>query len=738
MNIRHMAAKIFSGKKTDIGMALVFLGLIIVPSGLLAYFSWHALKNEKLISHERLVRSYNRIAYLAALQIDEQLEKIEAKWLQAIRRATENNDDQAAVQIITRMIAKEPLVVEYYYFTAPGKLIHPQRIESSERTAAQQVSYKSDYAEEFLLFEKAIEHGEDLEYYASDLAGALRVYRRVAEQVKSPQLRGVAKSYIGRVLMKQGNWDAALAHFQELLQNYSELRDLNGMLLTLWAEYQIVVCLESMGRDREAVEKLLQLNTRLLEQSDAINTAQYSNFLDEINGLLPRLLSSPKLQNKAHYRKEFARLAETNKKRISQRFFAAFFHRKLNEAIIERKVNRPSMRYYSGEAANEPYLLGVIFLEEKDRPQIRGLIGLQIDLQALRQKLFPAIIKNLNFSKDAKLTLINKKDEIVIGEAPPGSQPIAMQQLGRPFQFWQVAIFLEEGGKMSPESNLTTSIGLWLISLLLLSILAGAYIFIRRAHREARLSQMKSTFVSSLSHELRTPLASIKMLAELLEIQYEKATSSSLDSLKQRGSEYLQVIRRESERLNRLIDNLLDFSRIERGSKRYNFEYEEVAVVINMALDAIRPQIEANEFAIHTDISPDLPEVRIDADSISQVIINLVSNALKYSAEVKEITIRAYEQEAFVRIAVVDKGIGISAADQQKVFESFYRVDQKLNSVKQGGVGIGLTLVRQIVKDHGGEITIESALGAGSTFTFTLPVAQHFATQKDEAAVEAV
>jgi signal transduction histidine kinase/predicted negative regulator of RcsB-dependent stress response len=722
MKFRHFFASSNSGKKTDIWMALVFLGLIIVPSGLLGYFSWRALQNEKLLSRERLVRSYNRFARLAALQIDKELDKIEKRWLRALEKITKENQDEYTVEVLNRLVQKEALITEYYYFSAPGKLIYPQEMRLSGDVSSREMQEKNTYLENYEFFEKYTEKGENLEYYDSDLAGALTVYRRVFRTVRDRQLQGVTKSYIGRVLMKQGNWDDALRQLRELLRDYSDVRDLNGMLLSLWAEYQIVICLESLGSDQEAIEALLQLNRNLLEQSDAINTVQYSNFIDEINSQLPRLFSSPLLKRKAFYKREFAALAKTNKKQISQRFFVAFFNRKLNEGIIGHKKPRNYFKYYSGEAANEPYLLGSIFLADGGRPQIRGLIGIHANLMELRQKLFPAIIKNLNFGKDAQLAIVNNRNEIVIGEAPAQSRMIAVKKIARPFDFWQVAIFLEEGEKLLPENSIKTTIGLWLISLLLLSILLGAYIFIRRAQREAHLSQMKSTFVSSLSHELRTPLASIKMLAELLEMQFAKASDVSVEKLKQRGGEYLGVIHRESERLGRLIDNLLDISRIERGDKKYYFEYEEIAAIIMMAVESIRPQIEAEGFLLMMEVADDLPEVRIDADAISQVILNLVSNAMKYSDSERKISIRAYAQNRCVHVEVADKGVGIAPSEQQKVFDRFYRVDQKLNTTKQGGVGIGLTLVRQIVTDHGGKVHVESEPGKGATFTFTLPV----------------
>ena len=174
---------------------------------------------------------------------------------------------------------------------------------------------------------------------------------------------------------------------------------------------------------------------------------------------------------------------------------------------------------------------------------------------------------------------------------------------------------------------------------------------------------------------------------------------------------------------------MLDFSKIERGVKQYSFEYEDPAAILRMAVDSFRPAAEEQGFTLALEIAEPLPELRADADAISQVILNLLSNAVKYSDTVKEIRIRAYQQGAHVAIEVAERGIGIAAAEITKVFDDFYRADQRLNSQKQGGMGLGLTLARQIVRAHGGEISVCSEVGKGSAFTFTLPIPEPVAAK---------
>lgn len=705
-------------------MGLVFLGLILIPSGLLGYFSWRAIENEKLLSQERLKESYVQFARLAAREIDDELEDVEKRWSSTVKRIIDKDERIPAPEELDELTQTEPLIAACYLLTAPGKVAYPPDLSLREAgSSSEQAPMESElFHREHELFNRLVTRGEELEYLSYDLKGAITTYREIAAQVTSPQLRAMAESYVGRALMKQGEWTEALTTFQDLLVKYPEMRDLNKMYLRFPAQYQIAVALDNLERDQEAVETLFRFNQDLLERSDVISPLQYSFFLDQIRNLAPRLLASPELSASQSYQAELEALAEQSKKHIREKYFLQLLDRKLYEMVIARKEYKAKFRYVSEEADGDPFLLAYRALPDPSGIYTTGLLGLQINLEQLRQKLFPTILRNLKSSDQVTLAILNESGDYVIGTARSTEPPIAVRTLEEPFEFWQVAVYLSEAAPAAQRWDFRTTLSLWLISLLLLSILLGAYIFIRRARREAYLSQMKSTFVSNVSHELRTPLASIKMLAELLEMQLAGQSATASENFKARAENYLGIIRRECSRLGRLIENVLDFSKIERGIKQYSFEYEDPAAVVRMAVDSFRPHAEEQGFTLALDIAEPLPELRLDADAISQVILNLLSNAVKYSDAVKDIRVHAYQRNTNVVIEVSDRGIGIAAAELSKVFEDFYRADQRLNSQKQGGMGLGLTLARQIVRAHGGEISVRSEVGQGSTFTFTLPI----------------
>ncbi|MCI0693253.1 ATP-binding protein [candidate division KSB1 bacterium] len=723
--------KTFKRRWNEIRMGLVFLGLIIIPSGLLGYFSWRAIENEKLLSHERLEESYSHFARLAAREIDEELENVEKRWDSAVKKILDDDEQNPALGDLEKLARTEPLIAACFLLRAPGRVAFPPGLSLREEGASPEaVELENEsYLREHEIFNTLVTRGEELEYLTYDLIGAIAAYREILSSVSSPQLRGMAESYIGRAQMKQGDWTTALSTFQNLLANYPEVRDLNKMYLRFLAQYQIAVALDNLERDQEAVEVLFRFNQDLLERSDVISPLQYSFFLDQIRNLAPRLLVSRQLPDRDRYQAQFDALAEQSKKHIREKYFVQLLDRKLYEMVIARQKYKAKFLYVSDEADGEPFLLGFRSLPDPAGIYTTGLIGLQIDLGQLSRKLFPAILRNLKFSERVTLAILNEAGDYIIGTARPADKPIATRALNEPFQFWQVAVYVNEAQPVSRHWDFLSTLSLWLISLLLLSILLGAYIFIRRARREAHLSQMKSTFVSNVSHELRTPLASIKMMAELLEMQLTGQSAAPAERFKTRTENYLSIIRRECSRLSRLIENVLDFSKIERGIKQYNFEYEDPAMMLRMAVESFRPHAEEQGFVVELEIVEPLAEVLADADAISQVILNLLSNAVQYSDEVKEIRVRAYRHESHVTIEVADRGIGIAASEIPKIFDDFYRVNQRLNSPKPGGMGLGLTLARQIVRAHGGDISVRSEVGKGSTFTFTLPLPESVVTE---------
>jgi len=233
--------------------------------------------------------------------------------------------------------------------------------------------------------------------------------------------------------------------------------------------------------------------------------------------------------------------------------------------------------------------------------------------------------------------------------------------------------------------------------------------------RSEELSALKSYFISSVSHELRMPLTSIRMFAETL--RSGKAGSP------RRQREYLEIIEGESERLSRLIGNILDFAKIERGVKEYAFTEVHLEEIMRRSVNAMRYQFEKHKGRLRTRVKKGIPVVTADGDALEEAVLNLLSNALKYSTLRKEVSVSLFERHHQVVIEVADKGIGIPESELGNIFDRFYRVrDDRTRQV--GGAGLGLALVKHIVDAHHGTLSVKSKVGKGSTFTITLPIRQ--------------
>ena len=262
-------------------------------------------------------------------------------------------------------------------------------------------------------------------------------------------------------------------------------------------------------------------------------------------------------------------------------------------------------------------------------------------------------------------------------------------------------------------------LALWIAGLALVVGIAvfGGYLLLRDVNRDVRMNEVRAQFIASVSHELKTPLTAIRMFAETLSLGRSRDERTK--------SEYLETIVSESERLARLVDNVLDFSKIEQGKKIYRFRPTRLEDVAGSAIRAMQFPLAQGGFRLHFAVQEEMPELQAEPDAIQQAILNLLTNAMKYSGESRDIDLRIRVQRGAggpdAVIEVEDHGLGMAPEEQQHVFEKFYRAPSH-ESRLIAGTGLGLTLVAHIAKAHGGRVEVESALGAGSTFSILLPI----------------
>lgn len=255
--------------------------------------------------------------------------------------------------------------------------------------------------------------------------------------------------------------------------------------------------------------------------------------------------------------------------------------------------------------------------------------------------------------------------------------------------------------------------------LLLMVVLAlgmglGVFLVAGAAAREVRLAELKSDFVASVSHDLKTPLALIQLFAETLELGRVRTAD--------RAQEYYRIINGEAKKLTRLIENILDFSRMEAGLRPYHMEPTDLGGLVTQVLERMAHQLSRQQLAVTTEVEPGLPPVLADAGAIEQAIENVLANAVKYAGESRDIEVAVRRAGRYAQVSVRDHGIGISRREQRRIFRKFYRVQEGLGGGPQG-CGLGLAIVDHAMRGHGGFVGVESELGHGSTFTLNFPIA---------------
>ncbi|HQF41775.1 MAG TPA: HAMP domain-containing sensor histidine kinase [Ignavibacteriaceae bacterium] len=251
-----------------------------------------------------------------------------------------------------------------------------------------------------------------------------------------------------------------------------------------------------------------------------------------------------------------------------------------------------------------------------------------------------------------------------------------------------------------------------LIGILFIVLIAAVWFVYNTVKKELELSKAKADFVSNVSHELRTPLSLISMFAETLEMGRVKT--------EEKKKEYYSIISRESNRLGRIVNSILNFSKMEAGKRKFNFAEEDLNEIVIQIYQNYSYHLYNKGFDFEYEPGIEIPKVMADREAVSEAIVNLIDNSVKYSTVNKFIKITIGNENNFVFVEISDKGIGISEKDQKKVFDKFYRVSSGLIHTTKG-TGLGLTLVKQIMDAHNGKIVLKSKSGEGSSFKLMFP-----------------
>jgi two-component system phosphate regulon sensor histidine kinase PhoR len=344
----------------------------------------------------------------------------------------------------------------------------------------------------------------------------------------------------------------------------------------------------------------------------------------------------------------------------------------------------------------------------------RYYIVLEADLYHVVVDIFPEV-----FAGDASLRMVQIVDErgnLVFGHdafhAVPSKYLVSL--LFSSLWSWRLRMAPRDVPTLVAEEAERRVTDWFFIGLSSVTLFVGLGILTVAMRTERRANQLKSDFIANVSHELRTPISLIRMFGELLATGRTKGAESA--------REYAEIITRESDRLTRLIDNVLDLARIERGQVVYDMKVGDLAELVARGLDVYRHRLEREGMTLQVDVAEGVPPVRFDESAMMLVLLNLTDNAVKYAADGGELIVTLRSQGDRVLLSFTDRGPGIDPEEREHIFERFYRA-KRVRGRPVRGSGIGLSIVKHICEAHGGEVRVESAPGKGSTFVVSLPAA---------------
>jgi len=343
-----------------------------------------------------------------------------------------------------------------------------------------------------------------------------------------------------------------------------------------------------------------------------------------------------------------------------------------------------------------------------------GFVGCVVADDEFRARLvgrLPAVLSPARI-----LTVLDESGQPLLtpaeGAGRDWRRPAAAREVSELLPRWETAAYPTDPSALANRAHSTRLILGGLILLLLVSIVSGGMMVLSTLRSEMNLARQKTTFVTNVSHELKTPLTSIRMFAEMLK------DGRQPDTEKQRN--YLGLMVSETERLTRLINNVLDFSKMERGKKSYTKKRLEAARLVEDVVESQRPRLEHNGFSVSFVDAAGGVSIEADEEALKQALLNLLSNAEKYSGPAKRIDVEVAPGTGVVLVRVMDRGVGVPPAEAKKIFKEFYRIDRSLASDAHGS-GLGLAIAQRIVRDHGGDIRCLPREGGGSVFEVSLP-----------------
>jgi signal transduction histidine kinase/tetratricopeptide (TPR) repeat protein len=687
---------------------IIFLLTIFIPSVLLSVFGILALRNEKFRLEKQFEEEQLNIAEQIKSQVSSNISDAENVLKSLIENPLLINRKYEEIEpLLDAQLAENQLLGQFftvYNDTRPWFLHfraytdNPPFESTMGFNAAQQDKLK---------------RAERYEFMQNNYPMAIPIYEELLAGVKDRNLQGQILNHIARNLVKSGKYQEAGEIYSSIIKDFQKSKTSTGIPLTITSRLQLVDCYLKSGEDENALKESLNATKEILLNWGDLTENQLKTYTSMAMEAFTNILDNKPdaLPTKEKYVKEFEHLKADYQDKIEQwRIIIELKNEcipELQREFMQTNTYIQNIFQYSKTIGDENFLILASLIPDKNKTGAQGILGVKINSVFFENDLIMKIIEEVRLNENANLVITDLKGSVIFGEkTPPDEFSGITSFFNDNFPPWRIEITNIQFEKILLK-DIYKSFYFWTILTIIIILIFGVFLVMRTILHEMDVLKLKSELVSSVSHEFKTPITSIKALTERLLDEKVKDPA--------RMKEYYSVILGDADNLSRLVSNFLDSSKIEEGKKQYDFEDTDIIQWMDRILKNFKNKC-PEEIEFISRFAADIPHIAIDKNAMEQAINNLLDNAIKFSSGkiVVEIIVEKDENNLFLKVN--DNGIGIHKEDLDKIFDKFYR-GKNASMHTSTGTGLGLTLVRQIIEAHSGEISVDSKVGgSGSTF----------------------
>ncbi len=703
-------------KQKQFRILFLFILGVGVPSLLLGYLAFRGIRNDQALLEREKREELQSLAETITSEIENRISQTEQSFLDLIAEEPKLETPNFLLKL-EAFKDQNPLIKEPFYFDKEEGIHFP----------AARLLYLSDGSTEPFTspslpsnLSRVFNQGRQAEFQQKNYRTAISCYQQAFRLASDSRSKGELLNAAARVQKKSSQIQEAIDTYKVVNENYGRVSLSTGVPLGIAAHLEIGSLYLLLENPSCAVQSFVDLYRDLLQGFWKLERAQYDFFTQSLKGSLDDIFSeSPLSSNLESLKKDFQQLMDEEKMQKGRTEELLVFQERATSDLLSRGAQESGgiknlTQRFTLEIGRKFFLTVLVKETPDNKTQNSRHWGFLIDQNSITSKVKESILRNLISTKETGWLVMDREGKYILSSdvLPAGSINSQANFIGN-FPDWQLELYQQDPQLF--ETFLTSKRGVYFFMFLLIGgiLIFGLILTVRTVSRELELARMKSDFVSTISHEFKSPLTSIRQLAEMLQ-------SGRIPSEKRR-QKYYDVLVEQSERLSLLTENVLNFARIEEGKKEFRFELVDIKAMLEDIVSPIQERVSHEGFELELKMESPLPSIKADSVSINQALTNLIDNAIKYSGEKKRAIVRVFVEDNTLTISVRDFGIGVKKEELNRVFDRFYRGGDELTRTIKGS-GLGLTLVKQIIEAHKGNVSVESEPGQGSTFTIKLPL----------------